>query len=69
MQGQFLPLLGFLIAGSLIAGAVAIRWVWKLRDGTLHLLEQWPAARTLADAQPRPEPEQPIRKAPTPLED
>jgi len=51
MREEFFPLYGVLIAGSLAAGALAIRWVWKLREGTLHLLEQWPAARTMADAQ------------------
>jgi hypothetical protein len=56
MRDQFLPLYGVLVVGSLAAGALAIRWVLKLRDGTLHLLEQWPAARTFADAQAPPEP-------------
>ena len=55
MRDQFLPLYGVLVVGSLVAAGLAIRWVLKLRDGTLHLLEQWPAARTLADAQAAPE--------------
>ena len=51
MHAEFFPLYAVLIAGSLIAGALAIRWTWKLREGTLHLLEQWPAARDHADRQ------------------
>ena len=51
MHAEFLPLYAVLIVGSLIAGALAIRWTWKLREGTLNLLEQWPAAREHADRQ------------------
>jgi hypothetical protein len=38
MQDEFLPLYGVLIAGSLVSAALAVRWILKLHDGTLHLL-------------------------------
>jgi hypothetical protein len=38
MAVEFVPLYVTLVLGGLIAGALAIRWIWKLREGTLHLL-------------------------------
>jgi len=49
MQDEFLPLYGVLIAGSLVSAALAIRWIVKLREGSLHLLDR---------AGPDPEPEE-----------
>ncbi len=59
MFHPFLPLYCTLVAGGLLAGALAVRWTMKLRQGTLHLLGPHHAHPDEA-LQPRDAPSAPI---------